>query len=69
MTPVWAPGDHLAHRFNPDLGIGRVTALEGRTLVVEFPTAGTTLRLAAGSFSWAFVTIDGQTLDRGTQAW
>ncbi len=27
------------------------------------------LRLAAGSFSWAFVTIDGQTLDRGTQAW
>ena len=49
MTPAWAPGDHLAHRFNPDLGIGRVTALEGRTLVVEFPRTGTTLRLAAGS--------------------
>jgi len=49
VTPAWAPGDHLAHRFNPDLGIGRVTALEGRTLVVEFPRTGTTLRLAAGS--------------------
>jgi len=49
VTPVWAPGDHLAHRFNPDLGIGRVTALEGRTLVVEFPRTGATLRLAAGS--------------------
>ncbi len=31
------------------MGIGRVTALEGRTLVVEFPRAGTTLRLAANA--------------------
>jgi ATP-dependent helicase HepA len=48
-TQAWAPGDHLTHRFNPELGIGRVTALEGRTIVVEFPAAKTTLRLAAGT--------------------
>jgi ATP-dependent helicase HepA len=43
------PGDYLAHRFNPELGVGRVTAVEGRTLVVEFPGSGATLRLAANS--------------------
>ncbi len=43
----WAAGDYLTHRFNPDLGIGRVSALDGRALVVEFPRSGTTLRLAA----------------------
>ena len=48
-TRPWAPGDHLTHRFNPELGIGRVTAVDGRTLVVEFPRAKTTLRLAAGA--------------------
>src|SRR5688572_20117969 len=45
----WIPGDYLSHRFNPELGIGRVTAVEGRTLVVSFPKPGTTLRLAAGT--------------------
>ena len=48
-TSAWAPGDHLTHRFNPELGIGRVSAIEGRTLVVEFPRTGTTLRLAAAT--------------------
>ena len=48
-TKAWAPGDHLTHRFNPDLGIGRVAAIDGRTLVVEFPRATSTLRLAAGT--------------------
>jgi ATP-dependent helicase HepA len=43
----WTTGDYLTHRFNPELGIGRVTALEGRALVVEFPRSGTHLRLAA----------------------
>ena len=47
--PVWTKGDHLTHRFNPELGIGRVTAIEGRALVVEFPRSGTTLRLAANT--------------------
>ena len=42
----WNPGDHLTHRFNPDLGIGRIKAVEPRALVVEFPRPGTTLRLA-----------------------
>ena len=46
---TWQPGDYLTHRFNPDLGIGHVTSVDGRTLVVSFPQAGTTLRLASTS--------------------
>lgn len=45
----WSVGDSLIHRFNPELGTGRITAIEGRILVVEFPQAGATLRFAAGS--------------------
>jgi hypothetical protein len=45
----WSPGDLLTHRFNPELGVGRVTAVEGRAIVVEFPRAKTTLRIAATS--------------------
>ena len=59
-TPAWAPGDHLTHRFNPELGIGRVAALEGRTIVVEFPSATTTLRLAANTD--ALVAVDPDTV-------
>jgi ATP-dependent helicase HepA len=44
---AWTVGDYLTHRFNPELGIGRVTARDGRALIVEFPRSGTTLRLAA----------------------
>jgi ATP-dependent helicase HepA len=47
--PSWKTGDYLTHRFNPELGIGRVTALETRALLVEFPRSGTTLRLAANT--------------------
>jgi len=43
----WNRGDYLTHRFNPELGIGRITAVEGRALLVEFPRSGTRLRLAA----------------------
>jgi ATP-dependent helicase HepA len=46
---AWSLGDHLTHRFNPELGIGRVNAIEGRVLVVHFPHGGATLRLAADS--------------------
>jgi ATP-dependent helicase HepA len=45
----WKPGDRLTHRFNPDLGPGIVSAVEGRTVVVEFPESGAVLRLAAGT--------------------
>jgi ATP-dependent helicase HepA len=45
----WSVGDHLTHRFNPELGTGRVVAVEGRVLVVHFPLAGTTLRLAGSN--------------------
>ena len=45
----WKTGDYLTHRFNPELGIGRVTAIEGRSLLVEFPRSGTTLTLARGT--------------------
>ena len=47
--PSWKTGDYLTHRFNPELGIGRVTAVEARALLVEFPRSGTTLRLAANT--------------------
>jgi len=46
---AWKTGDHLTHRFNPELGIGHVTAVEGRALVVNFPRTGATLRIAASS--------------------
>ncbi|MGH9310332.1 MAG: helicase-related protein [Vicinamibacterales bacterium] len=46
---VWSIGDYLIHRFNRELGTGRVVAIEGRVLVVEFPHTGATLRLASGS--------------------
>jgi ATP-dependent helicase HepA len=46
---TWSAGDYLTHRFNPELGVGRVTAVEGRALVVHFPRSGATLRIAASS--------------------
>jgi ATP-dependent helicase HepA len=45
----WQLGDRLRHRFNPDLGPGLISAIEGRTVVVEFPNTGAVLRLAATS--------------------
>ena len=45
--PDWTIGDYLTHRFNPELGIGRVKARESRAIVVEFPHKTTELRLAA----------------------
>lgn len=45
----WSTGDLLTHRFNAELGIGRITAIDGRVLVVHFPGSSTTLRLAAHS--------------------
>jgi ATP-dependent helicase HepA len=47
LPHAWLPGDYLTHRFNPELGIGRVASVDARTLTVEFPRAGTTLRLAS----------------------
>jgi ATP-dependent helicase HepA len=45
---MWKPGDRLTHRLNPALGPGRVTAVAGRSLTVQFPDSGETLTLAAG---------------------
>jgi len=56
----WRLGDYLTHRFNPELGIGRVTAIEGRALVVEFPGSGTKLRLAANTDALIAVDPDAQ---------
>jgi ATP-dependent helicase HepA len=44
---LFRPNDKLLHRFNPDLGPGRVEAVTGRRLVVFFPQAETHLVLAA----------------------
>jgi len=52
----WKTGAYLTHRFNPELGIGRVTATEGRAVVVAFPRAETTLRLNASTD--ALVAVD-----------
>ena len=52
----WTVGDHLTHRFNPELGIGRVTAIDGRSIVADFPRSGTTLRLSASTD--ALVAVD-----------
>lgn len=46
---MWKTGDHLSHRYNPDLGPGRVIAAEGRRLVVEFPESGEVLQFAAAA--------------------
>ena len=56
MRPGWTVGSYLTHRFNPELGIGRVTSLDRRALVVEFPRAKTTLRMAANAE--ALVAVD-----------
>ena len=52
---IWTEGDYLTHRFNPELGVGRVTAVEGRALVVHFARSGKTLRIAANSDALARV--------------
>jgi ATP-dependent helicase HepA len=49
MNPAWKTGDRLVHRDNLALGAGRVVRVDGRTLEVEFPLSGTSLRLAAAS--------------------
>ena len=44
---MWTVGDRLTHRHNPELGPGRVVSVEGRSVLVEFPAGGVTLRLAS----------------------
>ena len=58
VPPSWAVGDYLTHRDNPELGIGKVAAVERRVIVVEFPLRNTTLRLAAGSDALVPVDLD-----------
>ena len=55
---MWQVGDHLSHRFNSDLGPGRVVAVKGRRLAVEFPEAGEVLQLAAGADALAALRFD-----------
>ncbi|MFI5181966.1 MAG: SNF2-related protein [Thermoanaerobaculia bacterium] len=47
MTRRLRKGDVLFHRFNLDLGPGRVESVTGRHLVVHFPKTGSRLTLAA----------------------
>jgi ATP-dependent helicase HepA len=44
---MWKIDDRVTHRFNTDLGVGRVAALEGRNVVVEFADTQTVLRFGA----------------------
>ena len=45
---AWSVGDRLRHEHNPELGTGRVVAVDGRSVVVEFE-GGVTLRLAGSA--------------------
>jgi ATP-dependent helicase HepA len=42
-------GDRVTHRDNPELGIGRVESVDGRTVVVAFPSSGTELRFGVST--------------------
>src|SRR5262245_32450962 len=44
---MWTIDDRVTHRENADLGVGRVVEADGRTIVVFFPEAETTLRFGA----------------------
>jgi ATP-dependent helicase HepA len=46
-VPAFRENDKLIHKFNPDLGPGRVEKVDGRRIVVFFPAAETRLTLAA----------------------
>ena len=46
---MWKIDDRVTHRYNTDLGVGRVAALEGRNLVVEFAQTKTVLRFGAAT--------------------
>ena len=46
---MWKPGDRVTHRFHSELGTGRIVAVQGRSLKVEFPEAGQELSFAAGT--------------------
>ncbi|MEM1245801.1 MAG: SNF2-related protein [Acidobacteriota bacterium] len=45
----WFPNDRLTHRYNPDLGPGRVLESDGRMIAVHFPRTDDVLKLAANS--------------------
>jgi ATP-dependent helicase HepA len=47
MPPSWKPGYKLTHPFNPELGIGLVTKVEGRFLSVYFAKVEREITLAA----------------------
>ncbi len=46
---TWKIDDRVTHRFNAELGVGRVAALEGRNVVVEFAGKNTVLRFGAST--------------------
>ncbi len=47
LVPAFRENDKLFHKFNPDLGPGRVEKVDGRRIVVFFPATETRLTLAA----------------------
>lgn len=46
---MWKPGDRLSHRYNPDLGPGKVISITGRNLLVYFPESDEALRFASNT--------------------
>ncbi|MGZ5427700.1 MAG: hypothetical protein ACXWFS_01695, partial [Thermoanaerobaculia bacterium] len=47
LVPAFRENDKLFHKFNADLGPGRVEKVAGRRIVVFFPAKETRLTLAA----------------------
>ncbi|HKI06659.1 MAG TPA: SNF2-related protein [Thermoanaerobaculia bacterium] len=54
---MWKPGDRVTHRFHAELGPGRITAVQGRRIRVEFPDAGQALIFAAGTDALVPLTV------------
>ncbi|MEO6323725.1 MAG: helicase-related protein [Thermoanaerobaculia bacterium] len=61
LRPAFKRNDKLLHRFNLDLGPGRVEEVEGRRIVVHFPKTGTRLTLAGDDAALRpLVLVEGQ---------
>jgi ATP-dependent helicase HepA len=55
---MWNPGDRVTHRFHAELGIGRITKIRDRKLLVQFPESGQQLIFAAGTDALVPLTVE-----------
>src|SRR5215213_2549923 len=55
---MWNLGDRVTHRFHAERGIGRITKIRDRKLLVEFPESGQQLIFAAGTDALVSLTVE-----------